>query len=699
MLNTSAAYKEAIVGTVRRITAKAIMDLVDPDIVYGVITSSGESIYSRPEDVYNKVTTVAGPTYATLERNRWLLNKTQSQYPADPSGIEGNQGVLGNALSNKTGTLSAFVQLNVSNLGTMQAASVYFPGRSVDGCATEFTFDVYSGDSIVYSKTVMGNTAMAVYFDGFTVYSVTALRLTVHKWSLPSRYLRLVEIMPGMYEEWDDDTIYSLDITDQCDFSCMSLPYSTATLEIYNKNRRFDPANKNGLFKSIEARQGVPLWMAVETMQGVEYVPVGVFYQTSGGWSTANDRLTMRFKLVTIIGLLATRKFKAPSVLPTTFEGWLAELVSQLGNNFASRYRIDGNLGATQLTCSASDVENITCGNLLRFICQAVGAYPKTDPETGYLWAAVLTSGETGATIDLDNVSEHPTISANDDVASITYKMGSKQYILGGTNTSSEKTLSVSNPFITAESQANTASRNILVNYGGNKISVKGRGDMSTELGDVDIIEVSDGHMVSGRRYKQQFRLQGGIMKEVQSQLLQATGEELYTSHAVITVSGTWTGPAGVTSVKYVIIGGGDGGEPGTDGTAFNNGVAGAGGRGGRINVVSANINSGQTLSISIGAGGAPGQPGENSTIGSYSSAQGERYNGYADIGTSSAFGIPGTDGGGKDAVDNTGNGGGGGKAGQKAATGKDGFIVKNETPGGTGGKGGSGCVIIYYDG
>jgi hypothetical protein len=691
VLNTSGAYKEAIVGAVRRIVPRAIIDLVSPDIVYGSVTSSGESIYSKPEDLYDKNTAAADPTYATGEWNRWILNGKQKIYPDTPSDIEGHQGFLGNQLSGTDGSMNAFVQLNVSNLNVLQAASVYFTGRKIDGYAVDFTFTVYSGETVAYSKAVTGNRQKSVSFEGFTVYNPTALRVTVSKWSMPSRYLRLAEILPGIYEQWDGNTVYSLDIMDQADFSCTSLPFATAVLEIYNEDRRFDPRNKSGLFKSIEERQGIPLWMGAEVPAGVEYVPAGVFYQQSGGWSIANNGLTMRWRLVSIVGLLANRKFVPPATLPSTLGGWLAELVSQLGVNFAGRYRIDGDKGSTTLTCEPKDVENVTCGNLLRFVCQASGTYPKADPETGYLWAADLPALTAGR-VTLDNLSDFPEFTANNDLSAVIFKIGETQHIVAGTNTASDKTVSINNPFIRTTDQANEAARYILVNYGGNRIVSKGRGDMASEVGDVDIIEADAGTFVSGRRHKQQFRLVNGVMQDVRSEFLQATGEELFINHIVLTKSGTWTAPAGVTTLKIVLIGRGDNGQPGADGTWEKDGAPGAGGLGGKINVQIISINPGQVFTVNIG---------EETTFGAYTSGDGQRYDGFADIGSNLAFGLPGTVGSGN-ALPNTGNGGGGGAGGGRGVYGYDSngnyYVRRYPSPGEDGGAGGSGCVIVYWE-
>lgn len=674
MLETSPEYKTAITASTRRIIPLAKIELVSPDLKYLGVESSGETTYSKSGQLYDEELYADGPEYVTLEANRWLLDGSERLYPLDPDLAEGQQGLMGNAISGETGELTdTWVQLNVSGIEILQAASVFFTGRDIDGTAEDFSLDIYSGADVVCSLSRTGNTDSAVFFEGFTAYRVTALRLTVTKWTLPGHYLRTIEIVPGIRENWGGDYIYSIDVMHSTDFSCMTLPYGTASLEIRNETRRFDPMNKNGLFKSVEERQGVKLWLGPETPDEVEYVPLGVFHQQNGGWYTGNGGLTFGWKLVDIIGLVAKRKFAPPAALPTTLEGWIAAIVVQLGENFADRYSIDPELGALSVSCEAEDIENIECGDLLRYVCQATGTYPWADRVTGYLSARILPTEAAGINT-LDNISDRPDMRANDDLAAIIFKLpDDAQYIAAGTTTASDKTVNVSNPFIKTEAQAQAAARNILVNYGGNKFTLRGRGDMAREPGDVELVEIWGNMTVSARRYKQQLKLSDGIMKNVPSYLVQATGAELYTEYLVITRSGSVTLPESVTQIKIMLVGGGDGGESGTS-------APGAGGLGGKILVTTVGVNPGQPFTAVIGRGGEAGSPGEDTTALGRSSADGQRFDGYADIGTGLAFGRSGADGNPVEGAINSGNGGGGG------------------TARGPGARGGSGCIIIYWE-
>lgn len=154
-----------------------------------------------------------------------------------------------------------------------------------------------------------------------------------------------------------------------------------------------------------------------------------------------------------------------------------------------------------------------------------------------------------------------------------------------------------------------------------------------------------------------------------------------YTNVAVITATGPWTAPAGVHGkARFVLIGGGDGGEignrgeraesePELRGPAGEGGLPGTPGKGGKILVVTANISPGQVFQAKIGTGGAgssytyhaeslnsgeydvideilPAQPGGDTTIGPYSSANGYQSDvGYVPIIGGNVYATPGLQG------------------------------------------------------
>ena len=648
MLDRSAAYRAAITGDARRILLRAVIDIISPDIVFGETASSGQTAYSRPEELHDKV--FDDPVYyATLEPNRWLLNGRARIFPDDPEKAEKPMGFMGSALSGADGAFSpaVWVEERFSNVSILQACSVCFPTAPWDGYPVDLTIEVKQGGTAYYTKTITGNTAAQISLTGFTVNNPDAIRVTVARWSMPGRRMRVVEIVPGVHETWGNDIIATFSVSQQANFSCLALPYGTCTLSMDNQDRRFEPRSKDGMFRSIEERQGIAVSIGVELPGGgVEYKQVGVFYQFSGGWKTGDNGLTMQWSLVDIIGLLADRQYLPPDTLPVTAEGWIASLVAQLGANFTGHYQIDPSLAALPLTADRDDVTGKSCGEILRMACMALGAFPRAASETGYLAVAPLWSQ--GGTMTLDNMETYPVIRANDDLAAIIFTLAdgsSTQLVVSGTSTASSNTVQVNNPFIHDQAAALTAARLILSTYGGNKLETTGRGDLASEVCDVDTVGLDESSAAVGRRMSQTFSIQDGVLRGCQSVLLQADGGALYEDAVLITSSGSWTAPEGVSQLSVVIGGAGSGGEPGAAGTWDSAGEDGAPGEGGLIWSGTISINPGQTFQVSIGKGGAPGRPGTATAFGAYSSANGQNFDpNYVDIATGNAYcrdGVP----------------------------------------------------------
>ena len=703
MIESSEAYRAAIVGDTRRIFLRAIIDIIDPDIVYGAITSSGEIAWSQPDQLHDKDFS-APRAYSTLEHNRWLLGGQFQIFPESADGFDAHVGFIGDDLSGEDAEMNEFVQMNFSNVSILQAFSVWFSTEPWDGIPVDFTVEVLQGGTTYFTRTVAGNVDTDVSFDGFTVNNPDAIRLTVTRWSMPSRRLRTVEIVPGIYEEWTGHMINQYTLKHQGDVSCLTLPYGTCTIRMDNLNRRFEPRSKNGIFQSIEERQGIDVSLGCLLPDGtVEYKRVGIMYQYSGGWKTGDNGITMQWDLVDIIGLLSGREYVPPDTLPTTLHGWVASIVAQLGTNFESRYTVDPDYANLSLTVRTDeDVAGITCGDLLRYACMATETWPRADAETGNL--AIEPMWDAGNKITLENLVNYPTVRANGDIASIIFTLNDgnqTQYVVSGNSTASSTTQSISNPFIQTQSQALKAARMILSAYGGNQYEITGRGDPASEIGDVDTLWLDECTATTARRIQQDLSFQDGVLRNCTSVLLQADGAYLFENRAILTSSGSWTVPAGVTQLRIILVGHGNNGTDGTDGSWSEAGVPGADGSGGNVWAGTVNVNAEQVFSVIIG---------QDTVFGQYSSANGQVYPfGYTDIASGESFARTGV----KSPILGSGDGGVGGAGGVKgnkhtetvSRKDEDGnqtsetiTIIDNQPGNGEPGVPGvSGCAVIYW--
>lgn len=703
MIKSGEAYRAAITGDARRVLLRAVIDIISPDIVFGAGETSGQIPWSKLEQLHDKV--FGNPTkYATLERDRWALDGTWDLLPDDPTQTVGQMGYIGNVLSGADGTFatSPWMELQFSGVSVLQACSVYFPDNDYDGLPEDFTVEVKQGGTAYHTRTYTGNTAASVALEGFTVHDPDAIRVTVTKWSRPSRRMRVVEIVPGVYEEWDGGMIAEFSVKQQGNIAATALPYGTCTLKIDNLSRRFEPRSKNGLFQSIEERQGIDISLGVRLADGTdEYKRLGIFYQYSGGWRTGDNGLTMQWNLVDIIGLLANREFLTPSTLPTTLGGWIGALAAQLGVNFKDRWHVDPDYTALPVTVrTAEDVQGKKCGDILRWVCQATGTWPRADASTGDLTAEPLWSE--GNRVTLDNLNSYPTMKANGDVAALIFTINDgadTKYIVSGNATSSSETVSIDNPFIKTEAQALAAARLILSTYGGNVLDLTGRGDPSSEIGDVETVWLDASQATTARLTMQTFQFSDGVMQGCQSQLLQADGSFLYQGREVITTPGTWKAPAGKKSLRVILVGKGGDGTRGEDGSWHANGADGVDGLGGLVWAGTININEGQEFPVAFG---------ENTTFGAYSSANGKRYeNGYTDVASGDSFARTGV----KSPRPGSGDGGAKGIGGTQGRRHREkGFDIHGNPIGSywvidvepgsgiPGESGASGCVVVYWD-
>lgn len=703
MTNNSPEYYAAITADARRILLRAVIDIISPDIVYGDAESSSMSPYSKPEQLHDKDMGDLA-RYETLELNRWLLNGSFSALPNNPQDTTGQMAYMSDVVCGEDGTFSPAVWLEqpFSGVSILQACSVYFPSAPEDGFPVNFTIDVMQGGTSYFSRTFTGNTETQIDLDGFTVNNPDAIRVTVTKWSLPYRRFRTVEILPGIYEVWDNSILASFSVVQQANFASLALPYGTCNLSMDNLDRRFEPRNKQGIFKSIEERQGIEVSIGVVMPDGsTQYQPTGVYYQYAGGWKTGENGLTMEWQLVDIIGLLTGRQYIPPTTLPTTLSGWATSLVSQLGVNFADSYIVDPNYADIALTVSSADeVTGKSCGDILMWICQASGTFARADNTTGKLAIEPLWSE--GSKMTLDNMETYPVMKANDDLAAIIFTLPSGQYVVSGNSTASSATVSVQNPFITTQEQALKAARLILATYGGNQYETTGRGNPASEIGDVDTVWLDESGAVAGRRMTQTFSINNGVLQGCQSTLLQADGSFLFENRAVISASGSWTAPAGVTQLRVILVGKGGNGTDGTDGSWTEAGVDGTDGLGGKVWADTIDINPQQVFEVTVG---------DDTTFGQYSSANGQVFQyGYTDIASGDSFGRTGV----PSPVAGTGDGGAGGVGGVQGnrheetirETDDEGNVTETtitviDNYPGTGAQGVdgvTGCVVVYWD-
>lgn len=527
MIIKSDSYKNAIVGDSRKIKIKAEIKFVDPDITYLETTFNSNSIYSKPNQIYDDKFNI-DKLYASLENGLWPLNGSADIYPDDPSDLTDEVGYQSGYISDDLMSFSSPVVLKqyLGNVSLLKVFSLLFPG-GLYGVASDFYVNVYGSDgSIQYTKSIVGNTKNKVDFSGLSVENASAIELSVSKWSISNRRARVVEIIVGLYDVFTDDEISFLSVQQQVDFTCMTIPYGYCNISIDNQDKRFSSENKDGLFEILEERQPMKISLGVLDKNGsFDYTPIGTYYMYNGGWKENSNQTIIDWYLVDIIGLLSSRPFKIPEVLPTTLEGWVKEVIGQIGMNFLDKYEIKSGYESTEVKVINSEYLNDkTCGEILKNACMVSACYPRASNVTGNL--KIEPPLESGNSLTLDNVETYPVAIANKDCSQIEVKIypSFPDVLRGyydGTNPLSTEMVTIDNFFVRGGEEPKNVADYVVQFLGGNTIEITGRGDMSSECGDTDDIEFSKGNYRKGIRKSQEFTFNDYVLKSNKSSFIE----------------------------------------------------------------------------------------------------------------------------------------------------------------------------------
>lgn len=731
MIDHTQAFDKAITGESRKQSPFVAFDLVDPDYHLTATRVSDESLYSKKDDATNRGTGQTEEKCATLEVNRWLLDGSFVGMPVSAQQRTGQFGWEGATLCDSDREFSSppWIEIEFTGVSLIQVMTILFSDKIEDGVAREFKVEFWSQSNLILTKEVTENYDPLYILEGFEAYYPTKIRLTITKWSLPRRRVRVPRFLIGLYEEWTGDNLSYLEVYTESTFSGLSLPYSTCSIEVLDKTHRFDPYAPNNIFKSIEERQSITVKIGTRLDGGeIEYIPAGRFYQQSGhGWEI--NGIIVKFSLIDIIGMLNERKPDLSDGLPTTLLGWIQCIIKTMGLNFYDQYIVEDDVQNISVTTTQEQINDMMCGDILRYLCMATNTFPKMDPLTGKLWVGKIPM-EFGNKITADNMNSPAVISDNAEVADITFNLlDENEVTFMGTNPNANNSVVVTNPFVHTEADARKAMVSCLYEYGGRQFDVTHRGNQTSEVGDLQSVDTQFKTSVSARLMRQQLKLDGGVMRGVTSVLVQSPNDSLYKNKVVLAGSGAWVSPIAGT-VKLTIIGGGTGGTGGgagniLDGDSFDpeDTTGGEGGSGGNVFIIETVAVLNQSFSFSCGAGGSggaggaqsgasthggngePGTAGGHTTFGLFSSANGRAYgSGFMDIQSGAVYAAKGGDNG--DSITGTyGCGGTGGKHGRNGARStredKDGFshtyISAYPTPGEAGGPGQAGCVIVEW--
>ena len=177
----------------------------------------------------------------------------------------------------------------------------------------DFTLSYKKNGTIVQTDTIKGNTEVEFVLAP-RISDITAVRLTIEKWSHPNAVAKILRCYERVYETYEGDALLSFEVGEEL---CSSegnynINSDSMTVCIYNEDRKFDKGYLRTLM--LLDRKLYP-FIGIEKDGEIEYKPLGVFY--SDEWDipqdsqwvkcTATDRL-MRLQIKTYVGFPLVEK-------------------------------------------------------------------------------------------------------------------------------------------------------------------------------------------------------------------------------------------------------------------------------------------------------------------------------------------------------------------------------------------------------
>lgn len=282
--NTYDAYSD-----VRRVDISISFNLVDLDANGNATASAtlGEE-QSALSDLLVEDNHATGK-WLTLEPDLWKLDGSWSPLPDDQTFA-----FWSSVLSDADGVFATgpTVTLTLS----ASASSVGFTLRFDDLAQcwpSEFAVNAYTGDTLLASQTVENQVALCTV--DMPVEGYDKVVFTFLKTNEPYRRIRLYEVLFGIVQQFDKDTIVTATFEEGASLLCDSIPSRELEFTFDNSDYAYNLVNPDGIYKYLQDGQEIKSALRING----ESVDMGTYYFTKAEATdgtltatiTANDKV------------------------------------------------------------------------------------------------------------------------------------------------------------------------------------------------------------------------------------------------------------------------------------------------------------------------------------------------------------------------------------------------------------------------
>lgn len=347
MITTSTAYDTSIVAPSRQTSARVLFQLVDVTASGDAsITVTSESAISQKDQLVDEeLDATVKP--ASFEFDFWQLDGTFAL--PDTTGTGQKTGYISGGVSGADGTFAVNQVVTIDF--TTDHSSIGFTiifDRLTGDCAKDFTVDVYdSGASLIHSESVTNNTNV-IYILEQNLPNYRQIVITFTKTLNPYRRATIIQMIFGIYQEYNGDELISLNVLKNIDPTMSESSADEIKYTIDNSDKLYNMLNPGGYFQFLQRQQKIFAKIgAVLSSDIVEYINCGTYYLTD--WKNNEQSLTATFTARDILNILNDSKYMKSTYQTRSLTNLATDVLTDAGLS-SSDYSIDTALNSINVT-------------------------------------------------------------------------------------------------------------------------------------------------------------------------------------------------------------------------------------------------------------------------------------------------------------------------------------------------------------
>ena len=465
---------------VRHVGIRAEIAVIDADAKPNASASSAFTMtLTSPEQTVDE--NKENPqTFATLERNTWLLDGSCAMMDETAEALGWWSSVLSDDNGNIAGECSIVYDFPM-DVKTIGLVLFFAPGYQPAIGGMRIRAYNSDGDLVADVMNTEQSETQTVVFSA--IYR--RLRIDFTKTALPGRRVRMTEIDFGLVQRFDEDEIASAELRYKVDYASAALPYGECSITLDNADRRWNLLNPAGIYEYLEQGQLISVWMVI----GGESVFMGSYSFRSV--EARDGALTAKLTATDVIASLDDTEYNSGRCAAADFSNAVAEVLAGTGIECV----FDDGIGAE--TVMMSIPQNTTRREAVRMLTQAARGCVYADRDGKLRFCRPSIDDIPDADVSSITPSElygYDGITISEPVGVIRLVINDEYADTEATYTAGEggREMTVRNPCV-ASANGNAVAAWLLARYARQKqYKVKNRCDPALEL--LDAVRISDAY-------------------------------------------------------------------------------------------------------------------------------------------------------------------------------------------------------------